>query len=126
VCPEPDVRGVEWGTSANGFGSALTLLFTNAATTHLLGGGEHFFGYYYFGGTPELGTAEGTTVGSTNAQLQGEIPSVVINEDPFDPSGGVWTSDVDPSDMNLLWGFTTGIDPSGTLTSVNGGSTCGE
>ena len=27
--------------------------------------------------------------------------------------------------MDLLWGFSTSVSPSGTLTSVNGGSTCG-
>lgn len=124
VCPEPEVRGVEWGTSASGFGPAFTLLFTNATTTH--GSGEHFFGYYYFGGTPTLGTQEGVTYGSTNEELQDAIPTVVIQEDPFDPSAGSWLSDVDPSNQNLLWGFSTSVNPTGTVTSVNGGSTCGE
>lgn len=124
VCPEPDVRGVEWGTSAGGFGPAFTLLFTNSTTTH--GTGEHFFGYYYFGGTPLLSTADGITYGSTNEELQTAIPSAVVVEDPFDPSAGSWLSDVDPSDQNLLWGFSTSVSPTGTLTSVNGGSTCGE
>ena len=126
VCPEPDVRGVEWGTSAGGIGSAFTLLFTNGVTTHLPAGGEHFFGYYYFGGTPLLATVEGITHNSTNLELQTEIPSAVINEDPFDPSAGAWFSDFDPTEMDLLWGFTTTVAPAGTLTSVNGGSTCGE
>ncbi len=124
VCPEPEVRGVEWGTSASGFGSAFTLLFTRADTTHA--SGEHFFGYYYFGGSPALGTAEGITFGSTNLELQTAIPSAVIQEDPFDPSAGAWLSDVDPADMNLLWGFSTSQAPDGTLTSINGGVTCGE
>jgi hypothetical protein len=124
VCPEPDVRGVEWGTSASGFGAAITLLFTNATTTYA--SGEHFFGYYYFGGTPGLATEEGITFGSTNQALQTAIPSAVIQEDPFDPSAGSWFSDVVETDMNLLWGFSTSVSPSGTLTSVNGGSTCGE
>jgi len=126
VCPEPEVRGVEWGTSASGFGSALTLLFTNGATTHAAPGTEHFFGYYYFGGTPALATVEGISYGSTNLDLQTEIPSVVIDDDPFDPSAGAWVSNVDPADQNLLWGFSTSVDPSGTVISVNGGSTCGE
>jgi hypothetical protein len=126
VCPEPEVRGVEWGTSAGGFGSAFTLLFTNGVTTHLPAGGEHFFGYYYFGGTPLLATVEGITYDSTNVELQTEIPSAVITEDPFDPSAGAWFSDLDPANMNLLWGFTTSVAPAGTLTSVNGGSSCGE
>lgn len=124
VCPEPEVRGVEWGTSASGIGSAFILLFTNATTTH--GSGEHFFGYFYYGGTPLLSTEDGITYGSTNDELQTAIPSAVIMEDPFDPSAGSWLSDVDPSDQNLLWGFTTSTNPTGTLTSVNGGSTCGE
>lgn len=126
VCPEPEVRGVEWGTSASGFGSALTLLFTNGATTHAAPGTEHFFGYYYFGGTPALATVEGISYGSTNLDLQTEIPSVVIDDDPFDPSAGAWVSNVDPADQKLLWGFSTSVDPSGTVISVNGGSTCGE
>ncbi len=124
VCPEPEVRGVEWGTSAGGFGAALTLLFTNSTTTHA--SGEHFFGYYYFGGTPLLSTEAGITFGSTNQELQTAIPSAVVQEDPFDPSAGSWFSDLDDTDMNLLWGFSTSVSPGGTLTSVNGGSTCGE
>ena len=124
VCPEPEVRGVEWGTSASGFGAAITLLFTSATTTHA--SGEHFFGYYYFGGTPLLSTEEGITFGSTNEELQTAIPSAVIQEDPFDPSAGSWYSDLNETDMNLLWGFSTSVAPGGTLHSVNGGSTCGE
>jgi len=126
VCPEPKVRGVEWGTSAAGLGSAFTMLFTNGATTHAAPGTEHFFGYYYFGGTPALATVEGISYGSTNLELQTAIPSVVVDEDPFDPSAGAWVSNVDPTDQDLLWGFSTSVDPTGTLTSVNGGSTCGE
>ncbi len=124
VCPLPVVRGVEWGTSAGGFGSSFTLLFTNSTTTHA--SGEHFFGYFYFGGTYALATVEGITYGSTNLMLETEIPSAVIDEDPFDLSAGAWVSNVDPTDQNLLWGFSTSVDPTGTLTSVNGGSTCGE
>jgi hypothetical protein len=125
TCPPPVVRGVEWGTAAGGFGSAFTLLFTQAETTHHPAG-EHFFGYYYFGGTPSLATAEGVTYGTTNAAAQAAIPTIDIFEDPFDPGGGAWDSDVDESDMNLLWGFSSSVDPGGTLTSVNGGSSCGE
>lgn len=124
VCPEPNVRGVEWGTSSSGFGPGLTLLFTDSTTTHA--SGEHFFGYFYFGGDPALATVEGITYGSTNLELQTEIPSAVIQEDPFDPSAGSWVSNVDPSNMDLLYGFSTSVDPTGTLTAVNGGSTCGE
>jgi hypothetical protein len=124
VCPEPEVRGVEWGTSAGGLGPAFTLLFTNSASPS--GSGERFFGYYYFGGSPLLGTAEGITYGSTNGELQTAIPSVVIMEDPFDPSAGSWQSDVDPSNPDLLWGFSTSTSAAGSVTSVNGGSTCGE
>lgn len=126
VCPEPEVRGVEWGTSASGLGSAFTLLFTNGVTMYVPAGGEHFFGYYYFGGTPLLATVEGITVDSTNLELQTEIPSAVVNEDPFNPAGGAWFSDLDPADMDLLWGFSTTVTPTGTLTSVNGGNSCGE
>ena len=124
VCPEPDVRGVEWGTGANEASAAFILLFTNSTTTH--GSGEHFFGYYYFGGDPFLTTEEGITYGSTNVELQTAIPSAVIEEDPFDPSAGFWFSNVDETDMNVLWGFSTTVTPDGTLESVNGGETCGE
>ncbi len=126
VCPEPQVRGVEWGTSSGGFGPAFTLLFTNGATTHAAPGTEHFFGYYYFGGPLALATVEGISYGSTNQELQNEIPSVVVDEDPFDPSAGAWVSNVDPTNQDLLSGFSTSVDPTGTVTSVNGGSTCGE
>lgn len=124
VCPEPNVRGVEWGTSAGGFGAAFTLLFTDSTTTHA--SGEHFFGYFYFGGDPLLSTVEGITVGSTNVELQTAIPSAVISEDPFDPAAGSWVSNVDPTDQNVLYGFSTSVAPEGVLTAVNGGSTCGE
>jgi hypothetical protein len=124
VCPEPNVRGVEWGTSSGGFGAALTLLFTDSTTTHA--SGEHFFGYFYFGGNPLLATVEGITVGSTNQELQTAIPSAVISEDPFDPAAGSWRSPADPIDQNVLYGFSTSVAPDGVLTAVNGGSTCGE
>jgi len=127
VCPEPLVRGVAWGTGAGG-GSAFTLLFTNGNTGFIPEGGEHFFGYLYFGGTLLLATVEGITSGSTNQELQTEIPSAVIQEDPLDPIGstGYWFSDLDPADPDMLWGFSTSVTPTGTLISVNGGSTCGE
>ncbi|GMQ86662.1 MAG: hypothetical protein BMS9Abin07_2250 [Acidimicrobiia bacterium] len=124
VCPEPVVRGAEWGTGAGGFAPSFIVLFTDSTTTHA--SGEHFFGYFYFGGSIPLATVEGITTGSTNLMLETEIPSAVINESPFDPSAGSWASNVDPTDQDLLWGFSTSADPSGTLTSVNGGSACGE
>ena len=73
-----------------------------------------------------LATVEGISYGSTNLELQTEIPSVVVDENPFDPSAGYWLSDVDPTNQDLLSGSSTSVDPTGTLISVNGGSTCGE
>jgi hypothetical protein len=73
-----------------------------------------------------LATVEGISYGSTNLELQTEIPSVVVDEDPFDPSAGYWVSNVDPTNQDVLYGFSTSVDPTGTLSAVNGGSTCGE
>ncbi len=50
----------------------------------------------------------------------------MVDEDLFDPSAGYWVSNVDPTNQDVLFGFSTSVDPTGTLTSVNGGSTCGE
>jgi hypothetical protein len=126
TCPPPEVRGVQWGTSPNGFSHAFTLLFTKAATSHLPAGGEHLFGYDYFGGDVALSTPEGMTVGSTLLEGQTLYPTMDINESPWDPASGVWVVDDNPSDDAQLFGFATGQSGADTVTSILGGVTCGE
>ena len=124
TCPGPVVRGVEWGGGGSGYG--FVLLFTEAATDHLPGGGEHLFGYYYFGDPGGLVTDGGVTVGSTLGDALAAHPGSMVDEHPLVPGSGTWTVDPDPSDDSLLWGFSNGIGAADTLTSVNGGVTCGE
>jgi len=126
TCPPPEVRGVQWGTSPTGFSHAFTLLFTKAATTHLPAGGEHLFGYDYFGGDVDLSTPEGMTVGSTLLEGQTLYPTMDINESPWDPASGVWVVDDDPTDDAQLFGFATGQSGADMVTSILGGVTCGE
>ena len=126
TCPPPEVRGVQWGTSPNGFSHAFTLLFTKAATSHLPAGGEHLFGYDYFGGDVDLSTPEGMTVGSTLLEGQALYPTMDINESPWDPASGVWVVDDNPSDDAQLFGFATGQSDTDQVTSILGGVTCGE
>ena len=126
TCPPPEVRGVQWGTSPSGFGHAFTLLFTKAATSHLPAGGEHLFGYDYFGGDVALSTPEGMTVGSTLLEAKTLYPTVDINESPWDPASGVWVVDDNPSDDAQLFGFATGQSDTDLVTSILGGVTCGE
>ena len=126
TCPPPEVRGVQWGISPGGFGHAFTLLFTRASTSHLPAGGEHLFGYDYYGGDIDLSTPEGMTVGSTLLQGQTLYPTMEIGESPWDPGSGVWVVDDDVSDDAQLWGFATGQSDTDLVTSILGGVTCGE
>ena len=126
TCPPPEVRGVQWGTSPNGFTHAFTLLFTKAATSHMPAGGEHLFGYDYYGGDVDLSTPEGMTVGSTLLEGQTSYPTMEINESPWDPASGVWVVDDNPSDDAQLFGFATGQSGADLVTSILGGVTCGE
>ena len=124
VCPEPQVRGVEWGGGGSGFGFAL--LFTMAPTSHLPGGGEHLFGYYYFGDPGGLLTEGGITTGSTLAAAQAAHPGSTVEEHPLVPGSSIWMDNPDPTDHALLWGFADGVTGDSALISVNGGETCGE
>lgn len=126
TCPPPEVRGVQWGTSPTGFARAFTLLFTKAATGHAPAGGEHLFGYDYYGGDVELATPEGLTVGSTLAEARSAYPTIDINESPWDPTAGTWVVDDDPQDDAQLFGYATGRADTDLVTSILGGVTCGE
>jgi hypothetical protein len=126
TCPPPEVRGVQWGTSPTGFAKAFTLLFTKAATSHAPGGGEHLFGYDYYGGDVDLATPEGLTVGSTLADAQMMYPTIEINESPWDPTAGTWVVDDDREDDAQLFGYATGRADTDLVTSIVGGITCGE
>lgn len=126
TCPPPEVRGVQWGESPSGFGHSFTLLFTKAPTTHKPDGGEHLFGYDYYGGDLVLATETGMTVGTTLAAARAMYPTIEIDESPWDPIAGVWWVDDDPSDDSQLFGYSTGQGNTDVVTSVLGGVTCGE
>jgi hypothetical protein len=124
TCPGPVVRGVEWGGEGSGFG--FVLLFTEAATDHLPGGGQHLFGYYYFGDPDGLATGGGISVGSTLGDALAAHPGSTVEEHPLVPGSGSWFVDDVEGDDSLLWGFAEGLGADDTLTSINGGITCGE
>ena len=126
TCPPPEVRGVQWGESPSGFGHAFTLLFTKASTSHKPDGGEHLFGYDYYGGDLVLATEPGMTVGTTLAVARAMYPTIEIDESPWDPIAGVWWVDDDPSDDSQLFGYATGQSDGDLVTSILGGVTCGE
>ena len=126
TCPPPEVRGAQWGESPSGFGHAFTLLFTKAPTSHKPAGGEHLFGYDYYGGDLALATEPGMTVGTTLLAAQGMYPAIEIDESPWDPTDGVWWIDDDASDDAQLFGYATGSGDDDVITSIIGGVTCGE
>jgi hypothetical protein len=64
-------------------------------------------------------TDAGGGVGSTVAELEATYPSAVV--DDSDPIGG---PHFDLSDG--VTGFLTGVNPTDTVTSVLGGTGCGE
>jgi hypothetical protein len=124
TCPGPVVRGVEWGGEGAGYG--FVLLFTEAPTDHLPAGGQHLFGYYYFGDPIGLSTDGGITVGSVLGDALTAHPGSTVEEHPLVPGSGSWFVDEVEFDDTLLWGFADGLGDEAPLTSINGGVTCGE
>ncbi len=118
TCPGAVVRGVHW--------DAYVMLFTQADTDFWSGGVPHFFAWYYTDIVPALATTEGLVIGDTLATVEALYggPKLEINEDPFDPSGGVWLYDM--VGYTGLWGFADGQDPDSVISSINGGRGCGE
>ena len=118
TCPPPVVRGVHWG--------AFVMLLTQAETDFWSAGVPHFFAWYYTDVPPDIATTEGLVLGDTLGTLEALYggPLLVIDEDPFDPSGGIWSYDL--QSWTGLSGFADGQDPSSTITSINGGRGCGE
>ena len=122
TCPPPVVRGVEWGVAPGRF----VLLFTEAATDWLPGGGQHLFGYYYSGDPAGLMTEGGISVGSSLGDAQAAHPGSTVDEHPLVAGSAIWKDDPDPGDDALLWGFAGGLGSGAPLASINGGVTCGE
>lgn len=118
TCPWPVVRGVHW--------DAYVMLFTQADTDFWTGGVPHFFGWYYTDVVPAIATTEGLVIGDTLATVEALYggPKLDINEDLFDPSGGVWLYDM--VGFTGLWGFADGQNPDSVISSINGGQGCGE
>lgn len=121
TCPGDEVRGVEWGS--------FVMLFTKSDTAFSSGGDPHFFSYYYTEpAQPDFATREMIEIGSTVAELKAvyDGPDFEFGEFDFDPSLGFWKYQHDIAAETLLWGGTTGLADSDTVTSVNGGIGCGE
>ncbi|MGI9586397.1 MAG: hypothetical protein ACR2N7_12485 [Acidimicrobiia bacterium] len=118
TCPGPLVRGVEWGS--------FTTLYTVAGDEFAAEGVEHFFSYYYTSDDPHLETTEGVAIGSTNHALEAGHggPTFVLTPWFFDETLGFWSSDQFSSEQ--LWGLSTGLNPTDTVMSINGGQGCGE
>jgi hypothetical protein len=118
VCPEPVVRGVHW--------DSFVVLFTQAETDFWSSGVPHFFSWYYTAVPPEIETTEGLVIGDSLATLETLYggPKLEIDEDPFDPSGGIWLYDTET--WTGLWGFADGQDPGSVISAINGGHGCGE
>jgi hypothetical protein len=118
TCPPPVVRGVQW--------DAFVMLFTRAETDFWSAGVPHFFAWYYTDVPPDLTTSEGLVIGDTIATLQSLYggADLEIGEDPFDPTAAVWSYDL--VGWTGLSGYADSQDPSGVITSINGGRGCGE
>lgn len=118
TCPGPVVRGVHWG--------GLTLLFTQADTDFWSGGVPHFFAYYYTNTPPDLLTNEGLGIGMTLDELDAIYggPDLIVGEADLIPGETFWTYRQAP--WTGLWGYGDGLDPTSLVTSINGGSGCGE
>jgi hypothetical protein len=120
TCPGDEVRGVEW--------DSFVMLFTKAQTAFETGGEPHFFSYYYTEEQPGFATPDMIEIGSTVAQLKAAYdgPEFEFGEFEFDPSLGFWVYERDIDAQTLLWGGTTGLTDSDLVTSINGGTGCGE
>ena len=120
TCPGDVVRGVEW--------DSFVMLFTHADTAFESGGEPHFFSYYYTDEQPGFATPDMIEIGSTVAQLKAAYdgPVFEFGEFDFDPSLGFWVYERDNDAQTLLWGGTTGLTDSDLVTSINGGTGCGE
>lgn len=118
TCPSPVVRGVHWND--------LVMLFTQADTDFWVGGVPHFFAYYFTSPNPPLVTTESIGIGSSVEALETAYggPLYAMEESFFDPSVGYWTYDLQT--WTGLWGYSTGQSPAHAVTSINGGSGCGE
>jgi hypothetical protein len=118
TCPGPLVRGVEWGS--------FTTLYTQTEDEFAATGVPHFFSYSYTSDDPHLETTEGIDIGSTNNALEDGHggPTFVLTPWFFDETLGFWSSDQFSSEQ--LWGLSTGLNPTDTVTSINGGQGCGE
>ena len=118
TCPAPVVRGVHWDD--------FVMLFTQADTDFWSAGVPHFFGYYLTSRSPDLVTTENVGVGSSVDLLEVAYGGALytMEESLFDPALGYWTYDQEI--WTGLWGYSTGQDSSDVVTSINGGSGCGE
>ena len=119
VCPAPIVRGVHWGS--------LVLLFTEAETDFWTAGVPHFFAYTYTDGASPAGvtTSEGIAIGDSLGSLDAAYPGeITVEESFFDPTVGYWS--YRPARWTGMWGYSDGLTFAGLITSIAGGSGCGE
>ena len=102
------------------------MLFTTGDTDFWTGGVPHFFTFYYSGSNPELFTTKGIGLNSTVADLEAAYggPKFVLTESPWVAGEGSWSYDLQT--WTGLWGYTSGLAPTDTVTAINGGQGCGE
>jgi len=100
-------------------GAGLSVTFTDATTNWA--DGRHFANYVYFGGSADLATPNGLTVGTTSEELLALHPDATIT--PFDNTGIATFYD-------LMEGYLGELDadpPGSVVTSVRAGTViCGE
>ncbi|MGI9666588.1 MAG: hypothetical protein ACR2N2_05735 [Acidimicrobiia bacterium] len=118
TCPPPVVRGVHW--------DSFTVLFTQANTDFWSAGVPHFFAWYYTSVPPDLATTLDLRIGDTLQRVEDLYggPDLVINEDPFDPNGGIWLYDM--VGWTGMYGYLDGLSATSLVLSINGGQGCGE
>ena len=102
------------------------MLFTTGDTDFWTGGVPHFFMFFYSGSNPELFTTKGIGLNSTVADLEAAYggPKFVLTDSPWVAGEGSWSYDLQT--WTGLWGYTSGLAPTGTVTAINGGQGCGE
>jgi len=116
VCPGADVRGVRWGPLQVLFGDEGTPtrhVFTYVYATSLLQPGETV-GY-----SAELQTAAGIGLGSSIADLKASYPEVVVTADVYGPTFAT-------AALGGVSGTLSSENIDGFVTSIIGGSYCGE
>lgn len=116
VCPGEEVRGVRYGplqVLVGDVGTGTRQIFSYLYATSLIPVGETP------GASSGLTTEAGLGLGQTVAQLKSLYPGAIVASDLFGPT---YSTSADGG----LSGTVTAVDDSGLVTSVIGGTFCGE